>query len=206
MAFEYACFISYRHSSDPRVQKIYESFQRELAVQVGLYLPMQVYLDTSRLRGGDFFNKELASALCNSICMISLYIPYYFDANNTYTAREYQGMVNLEKQRLPSMPQAAQSKGLIIPIVIRGTLPDEITKERQFYKLDLMAPGDLRKPDSVKALNQIAEDIYYRHEAFRMAGIDPCSHCEDFEFPTDNDVIDWLTDITAPPQRLPWRR
>jgi hypothetical protein len=205
MMFHYACFISYRHGHEPGVQEFYESFRRELAVQVELYMPgMQVYLDTNRLRGGDFFNKELAFALCSSVCMISLFIPYYFDLDNTYTAREYQAMVSLEQQRLSLIPPAAR-KGLIIPIVIRGMLPDEIKSERQYYVLDLLAPGDLKKPKSREALRKVAEDIYYRHEAFRIATRDPCSVCESFEFPSESDVMDWLVGITAPPQRMPWR-
>jgi hypothetical protein len=207
MAFEYACFISYRHSYAPGVQRIYESFRQALDDQVGWYLPaMPVYLDTGRLRGGDFFNKELAFALCSSVCMISLYIPYYFDTDNTYCAREYQAMVNLEKRRLLAMPKAAQNKGLIIPIIIRGTPPNEITKERQFYTLDLLTPGDLRKAKSREALERIAKDIFDRHEAFRMSGMDPCNNCDDFDFPDDSEVMEWLTGITAPPQKLPWRR
>jgi hypothetical protein len=207
MAFEYACFISYRHSHEPGVQKIYESFRRELATQVGLYLPgMQVYLDTGRLSGGDFFNKELAFALCSSICMVSLYNPLYFDTSSTYAAREYQAMVNLEGRRLPGMPEEAQKKGLIIPLIIRGSLPDEIKNNRQSYTLDLLTPGDLRKPKSLEVLRKVADDIYNRYVAFRMAAKDPCSYCEDFEFPSEGEIMEWLTGITAPPQKMPWRR
>lgn len=205
MPFEHACFISYRHSRVPGVQKTYETFRDALDNQVGLYLPIRVYLDTGRISGGDFFNKELAFALCRSICMISLYVPYYFDTNHTYCAREYQAMVRLEKQRLLAMPKDAQGKGLIIPIVIRGTPPDEITKERQTETLELLAPGDLRKTESRQALDRIAKNIFYRHEAFRMYGTDPCGSCEDFDFPNDGEVMEWLTGITAPPQKLPWR-
>ena len=207
MAFKYACFISYRHSHEPGVQKFYESFRRELAVQVGLYLPgMSVYLDTGRLRGGDFFNRELAYALCSSVCMISLYSPYYFDLHHPYAAREYQAMVRLERKRLSSMPQEAQNKGLIIPIIIRGSLPEEVKRERQFYTLDLLTPGDLKKPKSLLALRQVAEDIYMRYEAFRAAGEDPCGICEDFDFPSEIEIKDWLTGITSPHQKMPWRR
>lgn len=203
--FKYSCFISYRHGPVPGVQKIYEAFHQELAIQVGMYLPMKVYLDRDRLHGGDFFNRELASALCSSVCMISLYNPTYFDVSHTYPAREYRAMVNLEKQRLAAMPAAARKKGLIIPIVIRGDLPEEIREERQFYKLNLMAPQDLKKSESRKVLGQVAEDIYQRHEAFRQAGCDPCRHCDHFALPGDSDIKDWLEGITAAPQKLPWR-
>jgi len=205
MAFKHACFISYRHGHEPGVQRIYESFRRELAIQVELYLPgMEVVLDTSHLRGGDFFNEDLASALCNSVCMILLFSPYYFDPRNTYAAREYQAMISLERKRL-ALISPANRKGLIIPIIIRGSLPDEITKERQYYTLDLLSPDDIKKVESRKKLKRIAEDIYHRHEAFRTATKDPCGLCNGFKFPSEEDVRSWLAGITSPPQRMPWR-
>ncbi len=205
MSFEYACFISYRHGLSPGYQKIYESFRRQLAVQVELYLPgMQVYFDTDRLRGGDFFNRALALALCRSVCMISLFNPYYFDPRHPYTAREYQAMVSLERQRLPLLPNGSW-KGLIIPVVLRGTLPEVISNERQYYELDLLAPDDWKKRKFLKELRKIAKDIYVRHEAFRIAGVDPCRPCDGFEFPSEADILEWLTGITAPPLRMPNR-
>jgi hypothetical protein len=99
--FRYACLISYRHGHQPGTQRFYEAFRRELAIQVDFYLPgMDVYLDTNRVRGGDFFNRELASVLCSSVCMVMLFNPLYFDASNSYAAREYRAMVALEQQRL----------------------------------------------------------------------------------------------------------
>lgn len=204
MGFRYACFISYRHGPQPGVQKYYELIAKELAVQVGMYVNLPVYLDTERLRGGDFFNKDLAYALCSSVCMISLYLPYYFDPEHTYTAREYQGMVGLEEKRLSLLPPVHR-KGLIIPIVLRGQLPEEIRNERQYYTLDLLMPGDLKKPKSQAALRRVAEDIYHRHEEFRISGADPCGPCATFEFPSENEIMDWLTGITAPPQGMPFR-
>jgi hypothetical protein len=165
---------------------------------------MEVVLDTKQLGGGDFFNKELASALCSSVCMIVLFSPYYFDLRNTYAAREYWAMVRLEQRRLSLIPPEDR-KGLIIPIILRGTLPDEIKKERQSYTLDLLSPDDLKKVESRKALRRIAEDIYHRHESFRAATADPCGLCKGFSFPSEDDVKDWLLGITAPAQRMPWR-
>jgi hypothetical protein len=132
MGFNNACFISYRHGLEPGTQDFYEAFRQELAHQVDFYLPgMPVYLDTERLRGGDFYNSDLARALCSSVCMVSLYIPTYFDLQHTYTAREYRAMVDLEQQRLPLIP-AVDWKGLIIPIILRGSPPEEIRGERHY--------------------------------------------------------------------------
>jgi hypothetical protein len=203
--FRYACFISYRHGHQPGTQRFYEAFRRELAIQVDFYLPgMDVYLDTNRVRGGDFFNRELASALCSSVCMVMLFNPLYFDASNSYAAREYRAMVALEQQRLALLP-AAGSRGLIIPIVIRGSLPDAIKGERHFYSMDYVAAEDLRTQRARKALKLVADDIYQRHKAFRSALGDPFAMCKDFEFPSEGDIMEWLDGVTAPSAKIPWR-
>lgn len=204
--FRYACFISYRHGGQPATQRFYEAFRRELAAQVDLWLPgMDVYLDSERVRGGDFFNRELASALCSSVCMVMLFNPRYFDTSNPYAAREYRAMVALEQQRLSLLPAAGIGRGLIIPIVIRGTLPDAISGQRHAYSMDYVAAEDLRTSRARQALKRVAEDIYNRHEAFRSAVGDPFAVCEDFEFPSESDIWEWLAGLTAPSSKIPWR-
>jgi hypothetical protein len=205
MLFRYACFISYRHGAQPATQRFYETFRNELAAQVDYWLPgMDVYLDTERIRGGDFFNRALARALCGSACMVMLFNPRYFDTSNPYAAREYQAMVALETQRLSLLP-AAQDKGLIIPIIIRGTLPDTVRGNRQAYSMDYVGAEDLRTRRARAALRRVAEDIFERHEAFRSAAGDPFAMCDDFEFPSEDDISDWLAGVTAPAPRMPWR-
>jgi hypothetical protein len=208
MAFRYACFVSYRHGRQPGTQNLYDAFEQELAQQVELYLPhLGVYRDRSRMRGGDFFNQELASALCASVCMVMLFNPSYFDLTHSYCAREYKAMVALERARLALLPERVPAKGLIIPVIIRGRLPDEIIRERQYYSMedDLLAARDFHKQRTRQKLRQIAEDIYTRHEIFRMTSVDPFGLCDDFRFPGETEVREWLTSITSPPLGMPWR-
>jgi hypothetical protein len=205
MGFENACFISYRHGLEPGTQKFYEAFRKQLARQVDFYLPgMPVYLDTERLNGGDFYNTDLAHALCSSVCMVSLYIPTYFDLQNTYTAREYRAMVDLEQRRLCLIPPEDWT-GLIIPIILRGAPPVEISGERQYYSLNLLEPDDWLKRKSLRTLKQVAEDIYKRYNAFQHAAADPCGPCVGFQLPSEDAIRDWLTGVTAPPRKLPNR-
>jgi len=205
MGFKNACFISYRQGLGPGNQRFYEVFREQLANQLDFYLPnLPVYLDTERVHGGDFFNSDLARALCNSVCMVSLFIPTYFDLQHTYCAREYRAMLQLEAQRLPLLPQE-DWRGLIIPIVLRGSPPEVVSNGRKYYEPKTLQPNDWRKQESLKILEQVAGDIYRRFQAFQSAGADPCSQCVGFEFPSEDSIRPWLTGITAPAQKLPNR-
>ena len=211
MPFTNVCFISYRHGGQEHSRKLIESFYQTLAGQLDLYIPgSRVYLDARRLRGGDFFDQELASQLCRSVCMILLFNPFYFDLSNPYCAREYRAMVGLEQQRLGLLPQgAAQRKSLIIPVVIRGeeSLPEELKRHRQYYSFakTLLGPADFRQRRCMEHIFKIAGDIFDRYQMFRSAGIDPCSQCDTFQFPTELEIRDWLTEVVAPPQSMPGR-
>ena len=83
MPLKYSCFISYRHTQEDIVQDLVSSLKREL----GRWSDLDVYVDTSRLEGGDFFNRELAKALCESVCLIVVYTPTYFSKQHSYCAR-----------------------------------------------------------------------------------------------------------------------
>lgn len=74
MPLQYSCFVSYRHSQDDIVQELVASLKRELS----RWLDMDVYVDKERLKGGMLFNRELAKALCESVCLIVVYTPTYF--------------------------------------------------------------------------------------------------------------------------------
>jgi len=59
--------------------------------------------------------------------MVLVFTPLYFDTKHHYCALEYQGMKDLEQQRLGKIEDFS-NKGLILPVVFRGEdcLPDEI--------------------------------------------------------------------------------
>ncbi|HET9909818.1 MAG TPA: TIR domain-containing protein, partial [Anaerolineales bacterium] len=83
MPIKYSCFISYKHDS----VNIARDFQDALENEISLLLNLPVYRDEERLHAGDFFNSALAQALCQSACMVMIYIPRYFDKASTYCAR-----------------------------------------------------------------------------------------------------------------------
>ncbi len=117
MPLKYSCFVSYRHSSDDIVTRL----QTALETEIPKWLNLKIYVDKSRLQGGNFFNGQLARALCESVCWIVIYTPTYFDKSYTYCAREYRAMEYLERRRLQllNIPRNQQT-GFIIPIIYRG--------------------------------------------------------------------------------------
>jgi TIR domain len=206
MPFEHAAFLSYRVGAEPGVNSLYRAFRQELAQQVDLYMPgLGVYLDQERLQGGDFYNSELAHALCHSVCMVVLFSPQYFDTEHTYCAREYQAMVRLEERRLSQSQDI--SKGLIVPVVIRGTLPQEISEQRHYFSLSehLLAAGDLRLKAVRRVLRSIAELIYQRYQYLKPLEQELCGLCQGFAFPSVDDVSPMIHGYTARPKAMLWR-
>jgi hypothetical protein len=71
--------------------------------------------------------------------------------------------------------------------------------------LKLLEPDDWRKRKSLKILEQVADDIYKRYQAFQNAGADPCGPCVGFQFPSEDAIRPWLTGVTGPARKLPNR-
>lgn len=133
MPFKYSCFISYRHGQKELVEKFVRDLEQSLSNEVVPLTDMEVFVDWQRLQGGDFFNENLAKALCESVCLIVVFTPTYFSDTHSYCAREYKGMEMLESQRLDLLGASADKEhGLIIPIVLRSeeNLPSEVRDRR----------------------------------------------------------------------------
>ena len=118
MPFQYSCFISYRHIPGELSKRFIEELKKALESYVSPWVNgLGVYVDYDRIKGGDYFNKALERAICESVCMILVYTPDYFDKEHTYCAREYESMKKLEKERIKHGQMS-----LIIPIIYRGRI------------------------------------------------------------------------------------
>ena len=159
------------------VEDLYEAISNELEPLTDL----PVYKDDLRLQGGDFYNQELARSLCESVCMLMVFTPTYFNVKNTYCTREYMAMKDLESKRI----QLLDHHGLIIPIVLRGfnELPDEIKRQRQVIRFEqyaLTEPKLSRDPRFHPEIKRVAEYIAARCRELKNIQID----CEEFQIPT----------------------
>ncbi|MBN2089215.1 toll/interleukin-1 receptor domain-containing protein [candidate division KSB1 bacterium] len=190
------------------VDDLYEALHNEVLLLTG----MDVFLDKTRLAGGEFYNVKLAKSLCQSICLIMIFTPQYFSTNHPYCAREYKAMELLEKARLKNINNNnLPTSGYIIPIILRrGTeLPVEIITNRQYYNFSnfMLRDEPLKMHrDYDKIIRDIADYIYQRYLEFENAGTDPCEVCENFELPSEVSIKDWLETVKSTPAPFPGRK
>lgn len=148
MAFEYGCFISYRHLDGivPFVQRLAKDIERDLASQG---IPeLRVFLDENRIQPGNPFNQQIPSSLCKSIVMVVIYVPAYFDNEKPYCTKEFVAFMEHEERRLREIAQKFPDYDLaelfqIIPIVLRKSplypIPPELDDRAPIYWQDTTA-------------------------------------------------------------------
>lgn len=205
-SFEYACFISYRHGQGQLMPAFIEQLTIALENQLGVRgLKLKVFVDKKRLKPSYFFDPDLANAICRSVCMIVVYNNGYFDKFNSFCAKEFLAMTELENQRLgPEGP--SRKKNLIIPIIIRRPekIPDEINRrhpidftdffidpEKQIKLFDLQkklsgrSTLELAYPQQMEQIAELIDDMYH---VLTSSDIDWCINCESFDFPETKEV------------------
>jgi hypothetical protein len=208
MPIKYSCFISYRSPSVELARDFHYSLERELRH----WTPLPIYRDETRLRAGDFFNRELALALCESVCMVMIYTPTYFDKFSTYCAREYKAMEILESRRLEQLGyERNYQHGFIIPVVYRGVdiFPAYVRGVRNYYKFDsfhVYGKSYLRNNQYQDLIRQIAVYIYERCNELNALDVDPCEVCGSFEIPPAEEIYGWLSPLLPPKPIFPGRR
>jgi hypothetical protein len=204
MLSRYACFISYRHGQRKLAERIVTDLYEALSSEIELLRNEEIYLDRSRLEGGNFYNEALAQALCKSVCMIMIFTPTYFDKLFPYCAREYKAMEKLEEQRLKLMEERfklvgksiGKNYGLIIPIVFRGEeyLPPVIKRRRQYYSFDDFLLCDVEMgmhPGYAPKIKQIAKYIADRCVEFEVLS-EVLGECDNFTLPGEEEIVKWL--------------
>jgi TIR domain len=194
MAFKYACFISYCHGQHALVQSFIDQLKDALKAALDPYLDEQVYIDYDRLKPGFNYTSALERALCESVCMVLVYSPRY--ERHAYCGREFQGMESLEAARLKCLGAAADSRGLIIPVILRGAdeIPERIKKDRLYadFSRFTLATQDLsRNPEYVSLIEDIAAEIYKHYKRFETVGGDVCGDCSTFVLPAESQLKPW---------------
>ena len=196
-SFEHSCFISYRHGQERIKRRFVDEFHRGLTAEMELLRNQEVYIDTKRLAGGDFFNAELELAVYKSAVMIVIYQPNYFDVQHPYCAREYRGMRALETERLGTLPNAVdRSHGLIVPVVLRGSnsIPGELLALRQYedFSRFMLSDEDLgRHSEYAAKIRGIAEYIDARCRCLENAQAQFDSPAT-FRFPSEEETCEWI--------------
>lgn len=204
MPLQYACFISYRHYEGNELAKtiidgVYEGLKNELDLLVG---PNRVHRDNrGGMAVGAIIPKALPLNLCQSACLVVVYVPDYFSQDSTWCTREFQAMLDLEQQRLALLTNPAdRAQGLIIIIVFRGKdkLPRVFTQDRlvcYFDNYSLIEPVIPKNPDLYPQIRKIAEYISDRFHVLQKLAPDPCAGCATFSLPDETTAQTWLNDL-----------
>jgi len=192
--FKHACFVSYVHGQHDLVNSFITQLTTALSNELEAWLDEQIYIDRDRLEPGDKHETRLAQAICESICLLVVYSPRY--ERHEYCMREFAAMQRVEARRLALLGPAAQGRGFIIPILLRGgdRVPKEIREHIHFVdfsRFTLATPDIARNPDYIEPVARIAKVIFEHAEAFRERALDPCAACTEFRLADHAEVADW---------------
>lgn len=194
MPLQYSCFISYCHGEGELMRRFIEDLTTALKSYLEPFFDEKIYIDEERLEPGYFYNETLATALCQSVCMIVVYVPKY--ERHSYCLREFEAMERIELRR-KQVTKLGRDKGMIIPIILRGSPPEKIRSRRQmidFSKYTTVSPKISRNKAYVEKIDKAAKSIYALFQELKSGGQDVCSNCDEFALPTEQDVQPW----TAP--------
>jgi hypothetical protein len=207
MPYDHACFISYTHGQHTLMRSFVEQVGEALSSELEAYFGDDaVYIDHQRLQPGYRYNEALASALCQSVCMVVLYTPTY--AQSSYCLREYTAMCGLEERRLAALAGHDPTRGLIIPVVLRGRreqLPGALKDHVHYLDFSQFSTAAsrriLRNPRYVDSIAQVAAYMHDTAQALQAVGVVP-DDCGRFRLPPEDQVVDLGG---AAPQSFPGR-
>jgi len=215
MAFQYACFVSYRrHEQSQVAERFISDLCNALRNELAMQMDEDLYVDRERMRIGTLFNEALAGALCRSVCMVIVYTPTYFSRQHLYCAREYKAMEGIEQSRLAHLSDRdRRDHGLILPVVLRGmnSLPQELRSRKHCYdfeRFSLTSRELARNKAFETKVREMAEVILQRKRLLDAVGTDMTCDCDRFLFPSEDLVGPWVDQIWSPAPaaaQLPFR-
>lgn len=189
------CFISFRHvgNCEKFVLAFRDSLKEELENHFWKFKDKEgPFLDDTRMVGDPYLEDTIAEAICNSVCMIVIYLPSYFNEDYPYCAREFKAMQLLEDKRRKLLPAGAVIDSLIIPVFFRDKerfkKMNLVTNDKyDFQNLSLL--NNMQKNRMYKEkLVELCKEIYDRYEIFKGNNLSPWNNCDQAQLPTIQDV------------------
>lgn len=213
MTFAHSCFISYRHSDRERTRKFIAELVDALDDCTDQTMPIGAFHDKGRLKAGFKFNLAITKALKESVCLIAVLSPEYFQSD--YCRREYVGMVEIEAARRKRTGLPPAEKGLVIPILVWGDdddVPEEVRNHVHYAKMHYGLTNQRNElkydPNWAEFLEGIAEQIFSHYKDFSQAKMAKTAVdcCGTFQLPELAQIGHWDTGApkSAPP--LPGRK
>jgi len=168
------------------MKRFVDELKEQLKSSLEPYFDDCVYIDEERLKPGFQFNEALGKALCQSACMVVVYVPKY--EQHAYCVREFRAMELLEERRKGLLSGSLPAEiGMIIPIILRpgaNGVPDRIRNRLQFSdfsRYTTATPTISSNPEYVEKIEEIA--AYIQRVSIAFGDLDPCQGCEGFLIP-----------------------
>jgi hypothetical protein len=215
MPIQFSCFISYRNSSVDSGANYVRDFVAGFAEELDRWVSYPISFDEQRLQAADFIDESLAAKLYASTCMVVLYTPNYFSRAKMFCSREYFGMLDLEKQRIPSL-RGQDQHGLIIPIALRdhSTMVKHVqiveqqwcarnnlsVRNRlglnfeQFSKKKQLLPGGNLNAQ-LQTICQVIRDREIAFEGLVQSGSDPFLAGTKWRLPLEQTISSWVNNL-----------
>lgn len=127
MAFRYACFISYCHGQYDLVKGFIDQLKTALKAELDALMNEELYIDEERLLPGYHYNEELAKAICESVCMVVVYMPKY--ESHEYCMREFEAMELLERKRDQLLGAAANASRGFTSLGLRSLVRRRVRRQ-----------------------------------------------------------------------------
>lgn len=207
MAFKCACFISYPHNAGKSVDKFVARLKEELADRCAQFVPDPIVTDHDFETGADF-HARIAKRLCESACLIAVYMPVY--QRKPFCIQEYVAMERLQAQRYGAVPvDPADHIGMILPIIYTGEeskIPGWIRDRINYKDISKFTISDplavFEQHDFQTWLVKTADLVDTLYNTFQAASANPSQLCAGHALPdpADPDVKDRLNVPTEPPE------
>lgn len=198
MPLRYSCFISYCHGEGELMRRFIDDLTVALKSYLEPFFDEGIYIDEERLEPGYHYNEALATALCQSVCMIVVYVPKY--ERHSYCLREFEAMERIETRR-KQVTKLGREKGMIFPIILRGSPPEKLRSRRQmidFSKYTTVSPRISRNRKYVEKIDEVAQSIYALFQELRSGGQDVSSNCGEFALPLEQEIQPWTAAPAVP--------
>jgi TIR domain len=199
MTFKCACFISYPHNAGKSVDKFVNRLKEELQDRVAQFVTDPIATDHDFMTGADF-NKAIAQKICESACLVVVYMPVY--QRKTFCLQEYIAMERLQQERYQVLKNDLSGQfGMILPLVYTGEeqkIPMWISKHINYKNISKFTISDpvivFDQPDFKEWLVDVANMIDSLYNAFQAAAVNPCTTCGSYVLPdeTDPDIANRL--------------
>jgi TIR domain-containing protein len=204
MAFKCACFISYPHNAGKSVDKFVARLKEELEDRFAQFVTDPVRTDHDFPTGANF-NKAIAQTICESACLLVVYMPVY--QRKPFCLQEYAAMEQLQGKRYDALQQDLSAKfGMILPLVYTGEeekIPEWISKHINYKNISKFTTSDpvtvFDQQEFKEWLVKIANLVDSLYNAFDAAHTNPCQTCGTYALPDEQDPNVTVKLNTKPP-------